>query len=289
MITQAREQELPPIIGVMIKARDRVMGMEAPNPVEDRLLINLDTDAVSTTSSQPLTLNRGRFVQIPFDPNSGTPGLVHDLTKLIEELLDPERYASDPDPYTLVNYIVGVDRRLGFNIYSTLRSTILRPKVGILQAPACNLAATATSEEMATALFPAEGCASDGLVFASFLNAAEKAGHDVKELLRLGYAEHRDGFERVMQAISPDSELHPHDANALAILLKGADFWASLDEVVPSCKAARAMRRLKLIHKTHRLPFVGYAIWRQGTPYQKYLIDAMEGGSFWRRNYGRFH
>ena len=49
------------------------------------------------------------------------------------------------------------------------------------------------------------------------------------------------------------------------------------------------MRRLKLIHKTHRLPFVGYAIWRQGTPYQKYLIDAMEGGSFWRRNYGRFH
>ena len=152
-----------------------------------------------------------------------------------------------------------------------------------------NLAATASSEELATALFPAEGGASDGLIFASFLNAAEKSGHDVQELLRLGYAEHRDSFERVMQAISPDSELHPHDANSLAILLKGADFWTALNEVAPEHKTARAMRRLKLIHKTHRLPFVGYAIWRQGTPYQKYLIDAMEGGSFWRRNYGRFH
>ena len=233
---------------------------------------------MSTTISQPLTLNRGRFVQIPFDPNGGTPGLVHDLTQLIEELLDPERYASDQDPYTLVNYIMGVDRRLGFNIYSHYQSThLLRLKIGYIQAPACNLSATATSEELATALFPAEGGASDGLIFASFLNAAEKAGHDVQELLRLGYAKHRDGFERVMQSISPNSELHPHDANSLAILLKGADFWTALDEVAPSCKAARAMRRLKLIHKAHRLPFVGYAIWRQGTPYQKYLIDALEG------------
>lgn len=287
MITQAREQELPPIISVMIKARDRVMGMEALNPVEDRLLINLDTASVSTTSSQPLTLNRGRFVQIPFDPNSGTPGLVHDLTKLIEELLDPERYASAPDPYTLVNYIVGVDRRLGFNIYSIFRSTLLRPSVGILQAPACNLAATATSEELATALFPAEGGASDGLVFASFLNAAEKAGHDVTTILRLGYLQHRTGFDRVMQAISPDGKLAGHDdADQVAILLNGADFWSALDEVAPQYKTARAMRRLKLIHKLHKLPFVGYAIWIQGTTYQRRLIDAMEGGSFWRRNYG---
>lgn len=49
MITQAREQELPSIIGFLIKARDRVMGMEVNNPVEDRLLFNLDTASVSTT------------------------------------------------------------------------------------------------------------------------------------------------------------------------------------------------------------------------------------------------
>lgn len=290
MITQAREQELPPIIGTLIKARDRVLGMEALNPIEDRLLINLDTAAVSTTISQPLTLNRGRFVQIHFDPNGGTPGLAHDLTQLIEELLDPERYASDQDPYTLVNYIMGVDRRLGFNIYSHYKSTHLRLKIGYLQAPACNLSATATSEEMATVLFTAEGGASDGLIFARFLNAAEKSGHDVQELLRLGYAEHRTGFDRVMRAISPDGDLAQHDdANPVAILLNGADFWSALDEVAPRHKTARAMRRLKLIHKLHKLPFVGYAIWRQGTTYQRRLIDAMEGGSFWRRNYGRFH
>lgn len=288
MITSIPEQELPPIIAAMLEARDRVLELKLPNsPFEDRLVISLNADSVSAGLSYPHTLNGRRFVQIPFDPRASNPKLVSDLTQLIEDLLDPERYERDLDPYKTINYIMGVDRRLGFNIYSLFQSTTLRLKVERLQVIAGNLAATASSEELATALFPADGGASDGLVFATFLNAAEKAGHDVTTILRLGYLQHRTGFDRVMQAISPDGKLAGHDdADQVAILLNGADFWSALDEVAPQYKTARAMRRLKLIHKLHKLPFVGYAIWIQGTTYQRRLIDAMEGGSFWRRNYG---
>ena len=51
----------------------------------------------------------------------------------------------------------------------------------------------------------------------------------------------------------------------------------------PNFRTINACATFRL-DKLHKLPFVGYAIWRQGTPYQKRLIDALEGGSFWRRS-----